>query len=256
MKTFAISLTSFLIYLHAFGQCQAPEDLAWNFEDDTSLEVNFNAPEDVINYEIKLYARYDDSGGTGIIIPLDSLVDSGSAVPGVNSVNLNTESALPPNVIAGRYFFEALIRLECMEGWTSWHQFYVSPHSLRNDPNFICDLPFTTIQYLADGAGFTYTTEFIVPPDTGMAQQITDLGILIDIGHNYNGDLSITLTSPSGSEITLLNFPNGMGGSSGLSLYFDDNADDGSLPDPTQGFVQPYEPLSTFPMPAQCRVMN
>lgn len=66
------------------------------------------------------------------------------------------------------------------------------------------------------------------------------------ISHTYAGDLTITLTSPDGRTVTLVNRKGGVGGFSGT--VFDDNAtssiNSGSAP--FVGSYRPAEPLSAF----------
>lgn len=224
------------------AQCNESEVLSWHFPNNFMLDIAFDAPESVSAYEIVVKGRYDDSSG----LPNNSATFEGVAEPGFNSIQVNAAEALPLMMNAETYFYEVLLRTSCSNGdWSAITQFYASPFSLRNDPGFNCEIPFTTIQYLADGAGFMYETTFLVPPDSTLSQ-IEDLGILVDVGHTYNGDLSISLTSPQGTEVQLLPFPNGMASVSGLSLYFSDTGEDTGGSYPQQGIVQPATPLSTL----------
>ncbi len=93
----------------------------------------------------------------------------------------------------------------------------------------------------------------IVTINTG--DPITSVIVDVDITHTYVGDLTITLTSPSGTVITLGNEPSGGScGGNDLTVTFDDAATNtaadyigtcGNAP-AISGAYQPADPLSTF----------
>jgi hypothetical protein len=76
---------------------------------------------------------------------------------------------------------------------------------------------------------------------------ITDMDILVSIGHNNVGDLDISLLGPDGTEI-ILSSGNGGSGSNFINTVFDDEAEKsittGSAP--FNGSYQPEQPLFTF----------
>ncbi len=69
--------------------------------------------------------------------------------------------------------------------------------------------------YLADGAGFSYTStltfDFFEPGMT--LENCADfLNIFVNIEHSYLGDLQMSVTCPDGTNVILVEFPNGGGG--------------------------------------------
>ncbi len=69
--------------------------------------------------------------------------------------------------------------------------------------------------YLADGAGFSYSTsltfDFFEPG--AVLENCSDLEeVFVNIEHSYLGDLGFTITCPNGTVISLLDWPNGSGG--------------------------------------------
>ena len=76
---------------------------------------------------------------------------------------------------------------------------------------------------------------------------ITDLNVSsLDISHTYISDLSVTLTSPSGTEVEL--FPETCGSTNNIRIRYDDDSPYSSIPCPPTNnqYYQPAEPLSTF----------
>ena len=69
--------------------------------------------------------------------------------------------------------------------------------------------------YLADGAGFSYSStlnfDFFAPGQT--LTNCSDLQqVFVNIEHSFLGDLSMTISCPDGTTVSLLDFPNSGGG--------------------------------------------
>jgi len=80
--------------------------------------------------------------------------------------------------------------------------------------------------YLPDGSGFSYSSSLTFDFfETGMTlEECTDIAqVFVSLEHSYVGDLSITITCPNGTEVTLLQHPNTGGGT-----FFGEAVDDGS----------------------------
>lgn len=96
--------------------------------------------------------------------------------------------------------------------------------------------------YLADGAGFSYSTsltfDFFEP---GAVLEDCDdlLSVFVNMEHSYIGDLFLQLTCPNGTNVTLLNWPNGGGGA-----FLGEAVDDGSVV-PGVGFDYAWAPGQT-----------
>ncbi len=240
MKSFVLSLFVLLTFTAARAQCDAPEVLNWHFAEADEVEIVADFPEGTSAYEIHFVALYNDLSE---FWEGDSLTFGGTAASGVQAFYFDPTSLVPEWMDAENYFYEVLLKAECGEGvWSEAQRFYVSPLSLRNDPSFECVQPFTAIGYLPDGAGFSM--DFDIEVGAGEpAFQVDEMSILIDIGHSFNGDLSMALTSPSGTTVQLLGFPNNLFNTTGLSMYFSDGA--GPVDGPV-GTVAPTEPLSAF----------
>jgi len=69
--------------------------------------------------------------------------------------------------------------------------------------------------YLADGAGFSYSTSLtfdFFEPNAVLENCDDFLGFYVNMEHSYLGDLSMQLECPNGTVVNILNFPNGGGG--------------------------------------------
>ena len=93
--------------------------------------------------------------------------------------------------------------------------------------------------YLADGDGFTYESSLLFDFfDEGQTlESIDDLfGIDVNMEHSYMGDLQIQIECPDGTEVILVEYPNGGGGT-----YLGEAVDDGT-DDPGVGYDYTWEP--------------
>lgn len=101
--------------------------------------------------------------------------------------------------------------------------------------------------FLADGAGFTYSTaltfDFFEPGAT--LQSCDDfLGVFVNMEHSYLGDLGITLSCPDGTTVSILNWPNG-GGATYLGEAVDDPVDLPGQNVPGIGYTYTWTPTAT-----------
>lgn len=89
------------------------------------------------------------------------------------------------------------------------------------------------------------TTTSVIP--IAIAGTVADLDLQLDITHTYDGDLSATLTSPTGLQITLFNRIGGSGNNF-TQTYFDDEASTsiGSGSPPFTGHFRPAGSFSSF----------
>ena len=94
---------------------------------------------------------------------------------------------------------------------------------------------------LADSA--TTTTSFEVLDD----EIVDDVNVLLNVNHPFIGDLIVSLYSPSGTKVELINQAGGSG-SNLAATEFDDEAPDSILVGsaPFLGSWQPMQPLSAF----------
>ncbi len=80
--------------------------------------------------------------------------------------------------------------------------------------------------YLADGAGFSYSSElnFDFFEDGSTLENCDDLlSVTVNMEHSYMGDLDLTITCPDGTTVPLMSYPNGGGG-----CFLGEAVDDGS----------------------------
>ncbi|NEN25130.1 T9SS type A sorting domain-containing protein [Cryomorpha ignava] len=176
------------------------------------------------------------------------LVLSGSVIPGINAVNFDVSSILSTFNSIDTYYFTAELSVTCSNGDESGiNKFYISAFSLLNDPGIdFGDLFFKPFTYLADGTGFIQDS-YIAVPAAEFPEEIEDISVFIDLGHTFNGDLSVELISPQGASVTLLTWPNGLGGNMGFSVIFEDGQPNiGSTGTVLQGFFSPSESLSVL----------
>src|SRR5690606_18073468 len=127
------------------------------------------------------------------------------------------------------------------------NKFYISAFSLLNDPGIAFgDLFFKPFTYLADGTGFIQDS-YIAIPAAEFPEEIEDISVFIDLGHTFNGDLSVELISPQGVSVMLLSWPNWLSGNMGFSVIFEDDQPLIDIANPIlQGLFSPSEPLSAF----------
>jgi uncharacterized repeat protein (TIGR01451 family) len=238
MKQITLLFAALILSTIVKAQCEAPELVDWVSVGDTEFTVIFNSEVEG-TYELEVTADY---GANDFQFPPQTV--TGDAQIGINSLDVTVDQALnQPDVI----YFSVELRIECEPGvFSDSTKFYMSAHSLTGESGFNCDSLYQPFHYLADGTGFSYEILFTVP-DNG--EVVESLSAFTDIGHTYNGDLSIVLTHPNGTEVALLDFAtnNGLGGSFGFSVVFTDEADqeiantDNGGP---KGIYLPAEPLS------------
>ena len=80
--------------------------------------------------------------------------------------------------------------------------------------------------YLADGAGFSYTSElnFDFFEDGATLDDCDDLlAVTVNMEHSYLGDLDLSISCPDGTTVSLMSYPNGGGGT-----FFGEAVDFGS----------------------------
>lgn len=98
--------------------------------------------------------------------------------------------------------------------------------------------------FLADGAGFAYSTSLVFdffPPGATLDDCDDLLSIFMNIEHSYMGDLEFFITCPNGTSVTMMSYPNG-GGATYLGEAVDDNFD---LVAPGVGYDYGWSPNST-----------
>lgn len=221
-----------------FSQCDNPIVQDWFATDEDSFTIVFEAPAGAESYSLTIIQEYTDNqiGTTEIHSQEDT------ASEGVNEIEVSFAN--------DEYQYYAVeLQIQCSSGNSGITPFYMSRHSMLDDQAFSCseDLFYMPSIYLADGAGFMYEANIPVGPGD-VPQEIGDLSVFVDIGHTYNGDLNIQLVSPQGTEVDLLSYPNGMGGSTGFSVLFQDGApgidDEDFGPGGPSGVYAPAQSLS------------
>lgn len=101
--------------------------------------------------------------------------------------------------------------------------------------------------FLADGAGFTYSTDltfdFFEPGAT--LQTCDDLiGVFVNMEHSYLGDLGMSITCPDGTTVSLMDWPNG-GGGTYMGEAVDDPYDLPGQNVPGVGYTYTWSPDAT-----------
>lgn len=97
--------------------------------------------------------------------------------------------------------------------------------------------------YLADGAGFSYTSTLTFDFfETGATLDDCNdlLSVIVNMEHSYMGDLGISITCPNGTTVDLLDNGNNSGG----ATFFGEAVDDGSQT-PGTGYDYGWSPTST-----------
>jgi gliding motility-associated-like protein len=97
--------------------------------------------------------------------------------------------------------------------------------------------------YLADGAGFAYSTSLVFDffdPNQVLEDCDDLLSILVNMEHSYMGDLEVQLTCPDGTTVIMVGFPENGGG----GTFLGEAIDDGST-DPGVGYDYYWDPDAT-----------
>src|SRR5690554_6887749 len=243
MKTFLSAIISLMTIVTVYAQCDAPIVESWSVSETVNYSVNFTPPEGALTYELIISADY------GNLIPSEPLILTGNISSGINTINFDVTGLLENTTYYARYYFTAKLSVTCANGSESGiNRFYVSALSLLNDPAInVGDFFFKPLTFLPDGSGFSYDSYLSIPAAEASVE-IEDISVFIDLGHTYNGDLSIELISPQGISVYLLFPANGLAGNKGFSVIFQDgmptigNEGTGS----TRGLFSPYQPLSAF----------
>lgn len=241
---YVIPLFLFLIPgLSAFSQCDAPTLESWHFTNPGNLEIDFTAQASAESYAITVYALYTGSGpmpGTA------SQTFTGNVEPGINHIQVNPTVILDFSVNHNRYFYKVELSTTCAdEVESNTVSFYASSYSMKNNPGFSCgENSFYPMALIPDNGGTPYEYSFEILEGAG-PDVISNLGILVDIGHLYNGDLSVSLISPAGTEVFLIDYPNSLSNTSGLSMYFSPEGQEQSS-EIQYGIFEPFQSLSAF----------
>ena len=97
--------------------------------------------------------------------------------------------------------------------------------------------------YLSDDLGFTFSNSIVFDyfdPDAVLEDCDDFLSLTLNMEHSYMGDLNISMSCPDGTEVTLVEFPNG-GGGTFLGEPIDDDGDD----TPGVGYDYGWSPTAT-----------
>ena len=241
---YVISLFLFLITgFTAFSQCDAPTLESWHFTNPGNLEIDFTAPASAQNYAITFYALYT---GSGTMPGTASHTFTGNVESGINHIEVNPTVTLDFTVSHNRYFYKVELSTTCAGNVESdIISFYASPYSMKNNPGFSCgENSFSPMALLPDNGGDPYEYSFEIAEGAG-PDVISNIGVLVDIGHLFNGDLSVSLISPAGTEVFLIDYPNMLSNTSGLSMYFSTEGQEQSFEN-QYGIFQPAQSLSAF----------
>jgi gliding motility-associated-like protein len=98
--------------------------------------------------------------------------------------------------------------------------------------------------YLADGAGFTYSSSLnfdIFEPDAVLESCNDLLGITVNMEHSYMGDLGISITCPNGTIVNLVEW--GVNGGGGT--FLGEAIDNDPASDPGIGYTYVWDPDAT-----------
>ncbi len=254
MKQLLILCALLLLCNFSFGQCPLPTISSWHFSDSANVEIAFMNNGANGEYEFVFTALYRNSNSSFLNV---SETSAGASADGLNVIEFNTlelltaaqvSHSLPDmSLDAARYYYQVELRTTCQEDvWSDYTKFYVSPFSMLNDPDFSCnDSLYMPIQYLSDGAGFVVSVDIEIPEQAEI-MGVEHLALFVDIGHTYNGDIRIDLTSPSGMTQTVFDpTPFFLGNSSGLSVYFSDDGEATEIEE-FEGNLAPFEPFANF----------
>ncbi len=215
MKNFLLLLFICTVLItDVLAQCDSPELISWEYPDANTLVIEFTASEDLISYEIELNVLMMDNVPE---LP-DPYYLTGETEEGLNTVTITLDETVQP---FGHQYSSVIITGICESESNTSDLFYVSDMSMLNDG--ICPEVEILNSFLPDGVGISFDSSFDVPV-SNPPLQIDQFSVFVDITHSYLGDLNITLTSPAGTVVTLMEYPNSFGGRSNMSVLFEDGA--------------------------------
>lgn len=251
MKNLFTSYFVFISYF-VFSQCEVPIVTNWFAENDSTFIIDFIASESSSDYVITFVGMYQDNGlevTSEDFLYFTEGTYSDWVTSGLNTVSLDPRVA-DFNIFtpAPNYYYKVKIGTLCANDTVWGSDFYMSENSLLNDSGFSCEyfnMPFTFLPDLeSGGTPFAINTDFEVADFVG---EIENMSILIDIGHSFLGDLSIDLTSPSGTTISLMPQSAALNSTDGFSVLFQNGAPNISTNPSELGFVRGiYSPAETF----------
>jgi gliding motility-associated-like protein len=102
--------------------------------------------------------------------------------------------------------------------------------------------------YLADGAGFSYSSSLLFDFfEPGAVVESCDdfLSVFMNMEHSYLGDLGFSLTCPNGTTVNMLTFPTNQGGGTYLGEPVDDQFGNPDDLDQGVGYDYGWSPTST-----------
>ena len=255
MRNFYLSALFLFSSLLAFGQCQKPEVTWWHFYNDTSCVLQFNNPSGAPHVFLRTRSNMDYDNIPNFSLENTQLIPSN---PGMNidTVYINrfsndTVSYVAHGIYYGFTLYWGSLSTICASGDTSESfDFTFSPHSIENTTGPVCNIEMDHPPvFLPDGQGVSETDSIYVSGVPG--ELVSDsLTLTIEIGHTFDGDLSISLESPSGTVVELLPNNQAFGAHHNLSIILND-AFEPLQPSTAgsyyiQGLYQPDNPLSAF----------
>ncbi|MFN0033373.1 MAG: PKD domain-containing protein, partial [Flavobacteriales bacterium] len=210
----------------------------WNFDDGTTglgqnVSHTFDEPgEYIVTLTIEDNNLGDDATGCYSlnIIPLQILVSTTPLFPGIFSA----ETCFPEQVV-----LQAVTETDTGDGGDDDGTLdIVSPTWTALPPQVVAGET-----YLADGAGFSYTTclEFDFFEDGAVLENCDDLlSVFVNMEHSYMGDLGVFITCPDGTMVSLVEW--GVNGGGGTFLG---EAIDNENTEPGVGYDYYWSPAAT-----------
>lgn len=206
----------------------------WNFDDGTTatgtnVSHDFTEPGE---YIVTLTVE-DNNGCQSLnIIPLQVLVSTTPLFPGIFS----QETCFPETVV-----LQAVLDEDINDGGDDDGILdVVSPTWTALPPQVVAGQT-----YLADGAGFSYSSclEFDFFEDGAVLEDCNDLlSIMVNMEHSYMGDLGVFITCPDGTSVSLVEWGENGGGGTFLGEAVDNESTDPGVgydyfwsPDATNG---------------------
>ena len=228
------------------GQNYSITNYIWDFDDGTT--VTNNGPSSVQH-------SFSEPGEYIVTLTVEDNNYGGDAI-GCQNLNLQPLQVL----VSTSPTFTGMIDLETCLGDTVLGLVEIGQSVPLDDPTNIggsangttwTALPPQVVSgqtYLADGAGFSYssTINFDFFPAGATLTNCSDfLSVFVNMEHSYSGDVSISISCPNGTSVDLVAYPSGGGGT-----YLGEPIDDGSgssTLDMGVGYDYYWEPNTTNP---------
>ncbi len=214
------------------------DEIKWHFTDSVNLVIEVNAEEGISGYILNIKGIHDElEDSVAYCVLADSIF-----APEIHTINVNLGECNPESVTSEqllRYYYEAeLVLANNDSSPTRIIEFYVSPHSMLNNPEFQCDY-----RFLKQGVS-ALTQSIDIPVESQDPLAIVEgVEVILDFRFaNIPFGITSYIESPDLDRVYLDSAGFDFNSAQGVSRGYAYNVDFDS-PDQTYGYFSPYHQL-------------